>query len=98
MTSSNSTLSATYTSPTSTHLFSSRLPPLPEPQSAQAKSEFLSALRAEVGKMQGDVNGFLTRKMEEDKQQAEGAADGGRKLGEEKEEEMYGEEDPENDG
>jgi hypothetical protein len=46
--------------------------------------------------LQGDINVFLTQKMEEDK-----AAEGESKkksAAEEREEEMYGEEDPENDG
>jgi len=46
--------------------------------------------------MQSDINVFLTQKMEEDKA-AESGADGKGKAQEEKAEEMYGEEDPEDD-
>ena len=46
--------------------------------------------------MQSEINTFLTQKMEEDVKAAEGSA-GKRSKKEEREEEMYGEEDPEAD-
>ena len=86
-------LTALYTSPTSTHTFSSALPALPASDKVQEKTDYLSSLRTNISKLQDDVNTFLTQKMEEDKA-AEGAGAGGkRSKDEEREEEMYGEED-----
>ncbi|CAK3960079.1 Hypothetical predicted protein [Lecanosticta acicola] len=84
-----------YQSSTTTHTFSSELPPLPQGGgSVEEKTSYLSALRANVSKLQGDVNAFLTQKMEEDKSNERSS----KKRDEEKEEEMYGEEDPEKEG
>lgn len=105
MSSTNSpSLTANYTSPTSTHTFSSSLPTLqPGNASTEEKTAYLSALRSNVSQLQGDVNTFLTQKMEEDKAreaEAVGGADGKRvrMKDEEREEEMYGEEDVEEEG
>jgi len=46
--------------------------------------------------LQSEINTFLTQKMEEDVKAAEGGV-GKRSKKEEREEEMYGEEDPEAD-
>ncbi|GAB7349125.1 hypothetical protein MBLNU459_g8071t1 [Dothideomycetes sp. NU459] len=89
-------LRATYTSPTTTHTFSSALPSTSAPSSessssstVQAKTAYVSALRAKVSGLQEDINAFLTAKMEEDK-----AGDAAKsKRDEEREEQMYGEED-----
>lgn len=48
--------------------------------------------------MQADINAFLTNKMEEDKAGEASKTWGKQKTQEEKAEEMYGEEDPEEDG
>lgn len=88
-------LSADYQSPNGAHTFSSELLPLSrEGQSVEEKTSYLSALRSNASKMQGDINAFLTEKMEQDKANEAGS----KKRDEEKEEEMYGEEDPEKDG
>ncbi|KAJ9619223.1 hypothetical protein H2203_008552 [Taxawa tesnikishii (nom. ined.)] len=97
-------LTATYASPVTTQTFSSALPSLPAPgsektSSVEEKSAYLSALRLKVSELQNDVNSFLTQKMEEDKaREAEGRGDaaGGKSVrikDEDREEEMYGEED-----
>ncbi|TKA32869.1 hypothetical protein B0A50_01095 [Salinomyces thailandicus] len=94
------TLKAIYTSPTSTQVFSSNLPLLaskPAEQSVQEKTAYLSALRSQATQMQNDVNTFLTQKMEEEKAVESGAAKK-TKAQEEKEEQMYGEEDLEDEG
>ncbi|KAK5116077.1 hypothetical protein LTR85_009359 [Meristemomyces frigidus] len=90
-------LTAAYKSPTAAQNLSFSLPALPsttEAQNVQQKTTYLSVLRSSVTQMQSDINAILTQKMEEDK-----AAESGKgKAQEEKMEEMYGEEDPENDG
>ena len=96
---STNTLTASYASPSSTIVFSSSLPSLPSDPNAQdipQKTTYLCTLRSNVIQMQSDINVFLTQKMEEDKA-AESGADGKGKAQEEKAEEMYGEEDPEDD-
>lgn len=87
-------LQATYTSPTSSETFTH---PLPSAQAAstKAKTAHLSALRSSVVKLQEDINGFLTSKMEEDKTLA---ASAGIKADEKAEEDNYGEERVEEEG
>lgn len=95
------TLMATYTAPTSTQVFSSSLPALPadpKDQNVNDKTAFLSALRTGVTDMQGEVNASLTQKMEEEKTAEKGKADGKHTSQEDKEEDMYGEENPEDSG
>lgn len=87
-------LIANYKSPTSTQTISFELPALPpkEGGSVQDKTAYLSALRAKAVEMQSEINTFLTQKMEEDK-----AVEAGKSVvADQKEEENYGEEDPEN--
>ena len=84
-------LSAVYKSSDSSKSFSEALPSLPKDHDVKAKTEYLSTLRTGIVKMQADVNAFLTKKMEEEKA-SQGQAS---KSKDEKEEEMYGEEDPE---
>ena len=98
---SSHNLTATYNSTESAKKFSFKLPSLPrdgQAQDVKNKTGYLSALRANIGHMQSDVNAFLTQKMEEDKATEAGTAKLGNKTKEEKEEQMYGEEDPENEG
>ena len=93
-------LTATYKSSGSTQTFSVDLPSLPsdsEAQNIRTKTAYLSALRSSIGQMQSDVNAFLTKKMEEEKASEAGKARSSQ-MKEAKEEEMYGEEDPEADG
>lgn len=88
-------LTADYAAPSGTHAFFHNLP-TPAASNVTDKSAYLSALRSKTADLQGEVNAFLTQKMEEDAKAAEGA--GKRSKKEEREEEMYGEEDPEADG
>ncbi|KAI4134803.1 MAG: hypothetical protein LQ341_005964, partial [Variospora aurantia] len=60
-------------------------------------TSYLSTLRASVTQLQGEINAFLTEKMEEDKALA-ASAGGGVKVDEKREEEYYGEEDVEDEG
>ena len=89
-------LKATYISPDANcnKSFSAKLPSLlPDANelSVEDKTAYLNALRAKISQMQGEVNAFLTQRMEEEK--APGNVK--KQVREQKEEEMYGEEDPE---
>lgn len=93
---SGNTLKADYASLSSNKEFAKHLPSLSKvasQQSIQDKTAYLSALRANVAQMQGEINTYLTQKMDDDK-----AADSKKSRDEAKAEEMYGEEDPETDG
>ena len=87
-------LQATYTSPTSSETFAHTLPSA-QAASTTAKTAYLSALRVSVVKLQEDINGFLTSKMEEDKMLA---ASAGIKADDKAEEDNYGEERVEEEG
>lgn len=78
-----------------TQIFSSALPPQPTNTApVEEKTAFISATRTSATQMQTDINAYLTEKMEEDKAQEVAAILGGKKSkDEEREEEMYGEED-----
>ncbi|KXT07324.1 hypothetical protein AC578_509 [Pseudocercospora eumusae] len=97
-------LVACYNSPTSTQVFSHELrrPPKDgDDSSVDKKTAYLAELRGNAAKLQAEVNSFLTRKMDEEKAAEAEAYKGARrssKKDEEREEEMYGEEDPEQDG
>ncbi|KKA23719.1 hypothetical protein T310_2259 [Rasamsonia emersonii CBS 393.64] len=66
--------------------------------SVAAKKAYLSELRGLVTKMQGEINAFLTERMEEDKKAAEAQGQGLKDSEREaKEEENYGEENVEDD-
>lgn len=90
-------ISAKYRSQKSSEAFAQKLPTLPKENDAKTKMEYLSALRSSLVQMQSDVNVFLTKKMEEEKSSNAYKGDSRKSL-EEKEEEMYGEEDPEAEG
>jgi len=62
------------------------------------KTAYLGALRSQSAELQGEINAFLTKKMEEDVKAAEIGGVAKKSKKEEREEEMYGEEDPEADG
>jgi hypothetical protein len=85
-----SSLAATYTSPnvTSPQTFTAALPALSTPPSTQDRVAYLAALQSSLKTLQGEINTFLTQKMEDDK--AAGANDA-------KAEETYGEEVVEED-
>ena len=87
-------LQAIYTSPTSSETFAHTLPSA-STASTREKTAYLSALRKSVVKLQEDVNGFLTTKMEEDKALA---ANAGIKVDDKAEEDNYGEERVEEEG
>lgn len=91
-------LQATYRSSETSETFQQEVPLLPssgEELDVKRKTEYLAALRGSISSMQNEVNIFLTRKMEEEKA-ADSSARG--KTKEEKEEENYGEEDPDDGG
>ncbi|EME49748.1 hypothetical protein DOTSEDRAFT_68505 [Dothistroma septosporum NZE10] len=95
---SASPLVAHYTSPKATQSLSYELPPLPEDgANVEQKTSYLAALRAKTTKLQDAVNAYLTQKMDEDKA-AENVQAKASKDAEEREEEMYGKEDPEEAG
>lgn len=86
-------LSAAYASPTSTENFTYPLPTLSSSPITQEKTTYLSTLRSSVQKLQDEINAFLTKKMEEERNAASGANGvNGTKVDEQKEEENYGEE------
>ena len=91
---SSTSLKADYTSPTATKTFTHSLPSASN-ASTKEKTNYLSALRKSVVKLQDEVNAFLTTKMEEDKALAGSA---GMKVDDRTEEENYGEEKVEDDG
>jgi hypothetical protein len=80
-------LTATYTSPTSSsQTFTSALPALASPPTPTDRVAYLASLSASLKTLQSDINSFLTQKMADDK-----AADDA------KDEETYGEEVVEED-
>jgi len=88
-------LTASYASPSTSKTFTTD--PLPQSSNnVEQKTAYLSALRSNISTLQGDINTFLTQKMEEDKA-AEGN-DSKKSAADEREEDFYGEEDPEKDG
>lgn len=80
-------LNATYASPatSSPHIISAPLPTISSPPTTDDRVAYLADLQSAIKNIQGDINTFLTQKMEEDK-----AASG--KVDDAKEEENYGEE------
>ena len=95
MSTNSALLTADYVAPSGTHEFSHELPSA-SAKNVTDKTAYLSALRSKNTELQGEINAFLTQKMEEDVKAAEGRPTK-RSKKEEREEEMYGEEDPEAD-
>jgi len=90
-------LIASYASHSASQTFSKGLPALSDPSNKADKTTYLSTLRSGISHMQSDVNVFLTKKMEADR--AANLNQGNQETSrDEKEEEMYGEEDPDLDG
>ena len=87
-------LRAEYTAPKNSKDFEKTLPSC-DITNTEGKTEYLAALRGSVGKLQDEINTFLTAKMEEDKALA---ARAGAKVDDRKEEENYGEEGREAEG
>ena len=81
-------LSADYSSDGDSKVFTYSLTSLPQYHSTENKTAYLASLRASVGKLQDEVNAFLTKKMEQEKTTL-----GGKEKDLRKEEENYGEED-----
>jgi len=91
---------AHYASPNATRTFTQELPTAVAGDVTE-KTHFLNTLRSKNAEMQAEINAFLTQKMEEDVQAVEDGKNQGvekRNKKQEREEEMYGEEDPEDDG
>ncbi|KAL6717313.1 hypothetical protein ACLMJK_005228 [Lecanora helva] len=88
-----SSLSASYQNSTITQHFTKSLPSS-SVTSTKEKTAYLSALRKSVISLQDEVNGFLTRKMDEDKATT---AEAGLKADDKAEENNYGEEKVEDD-
>ena len=84
----SSILKADYVGSNSTKSFRHRLP-TSSVSTTKEKTQYLSTLRESIAKLQDEVNGFLTLKMNEDKALA---ADAGKKVDDKAEEENYGEE------
>jgi len=67
---SSPTLTATYTPPTvpsTPKVFSATLPALSSPPSTTDRVAYLAALSTSLKTLQGEVNTFLTQKMEQDR-------------------------------
>ena len=88
------TVKADYSSPNASKTFEYSLPAT-DTTTTEGKTAYLSELQVSVAKLQGDLNAFLTEKMEEDKVLASTA---GQKVDDKKEEENYGEERVEDEG
>lgn len=98
MSTGNGALSAQYNSSSAAKTFNTPLQPISAAnQSTSHKSAYLSDLRSKVSQLQDEVNTFLTDRMEQERA-VTAAAGGSKGVDEDKEEAMYGEEDPENDG
>jgi hypothetical protein len=96
MASPHPVLIAEYSSPTAaSHFFAQKFSASPQNSSTEERTVALSGLRTAIGKLQDEVNVFLTQKMEEDKREAGNPAE---TAIEAKEEENYGEELVEDDG
>jgi len=96
MSPSSQSLTAEYrASDAATRSFTQALPSCSPTPATEERTAYLSALHTSVGKMQDEVNAFLTQKMEEDKNATGSSAD---PANEAKEEENYGEEVVEDDG
>lgn len=98
---SEASLKATYSDtnmPDSQHIFTHDVQQSSSvTTSAEAKSKYLSELRASTKTLQDEVNTFLTKKMEEDKAATATSIPGKKKAKDEEEEENYGEEKVEED-
>jgi hypothetical protein len=78
-----------------TKTFSSSLPLLPQQPDVNTKTAYISAMRSSITEIQSQANVFLTEAMEKEKA-AQGTT-GSSKGKDEREEELYGEEDIEGD-
>lgn len=91
MSSSQHAISATYSAPAEqSETFRINMPPCSPDSSTEDRTKYLGDLRTSISQIQGQVNEFLTQKMEKDK-----TAAGTEAANETKEEENYGEEVPE---
>ncbi|KAG8531219.1 uncharacterized protein KY384_004577 [Bacidia gigantensis] len=91
-----SELKAFYTSPEESQIFTHTLPSATaSTASTEKKTAYLHELKGAVGKLQGEINEFLTDKMEQDKAAEKEGTGNTRSVDENKAEETYGEEDVE---
>lgn len=81
------TLSASYTGPVKSKVFEVKVSELPTSPSTHERINYITQLRSNVKDVQEQINGFLTKEMEEDN-----AVAGATKISDSKEEENYGEE------
>lgn len=89
------TLAASYKSPTDTKQFQYALDTTVTPNTQldnKTQTNYLSQLRASTKNLQDDINDFLTQKMEEDKKNSLESSATKSKTKDEVEEENYGEE------
>ena len=86
---SSQELIAEYLSETGEKLFKHNVGDITSEARTDDRVRYLASLRASVVKMQDEINTFLTRKMDEDKQ---AAAAQGQAVDDKREEENYGEE------
>jgi hypothetical protein len=90
MASPSQKLTADYNAPLSeSRSFSHSLPACSSTPSTEDRRAYLSSLHASIGKLQDEVNSFLTQKMEDDQKMA---VTGRGIMDEVKEEQNYGEE------
>ncbi|QIW97827.1 hypothetical protein AMS68_003345 [Peltaster fructicola] len=89
----NASVTASYTSPASSHVIEQGLPATPTvfPDQISDKTAYLASLRQAASEIQAKVNEFLTQRMEEDKLN-DAATDKTSARADERAEEMYGEE------
>lgn len=90
-----SVVRADYVSPDSKHAIEHQLDAPSEAANTDARVAYLNKLRSTAVQLQGQINDFLTQKMDEDKAVASKA---GTVIDDKKEEENYGEEVVEEDG
>ena len=83
-------LTAEFSEEEDSMVFTHTLVPLPSNPTTEEKTAYLASLRSSVGKLQAEVNAFLTKKMEDEKNASIGAS-----VEAQKEEDNYGEEDAE---
>lgn len=85
-------LKAKYSSPSGTHEWSVPQQPISSEPETKERVSYLANLRRDISALQGQINMFLTDKMEEDKRTVQTNGDSKTKIDEGKEEENYGEE------
>lgn len=99
----NNKLGAVYATPNDTKDLSLNLPNVPSADSKVTdETAYLTALRSQITQLQDNVNSFLTQKMEDDNAASaataqQGSATKAQHRKEQREDDMYGEEDAEDE-